>query len=171
MENHNRAFESLFVEELQKIYFAERQVAATLQMLIKTAKSKDLKELFQQHLQETKNHQTRLEQCFHELGLNPDERESKAIEGIIEDSKDLYLNLNASPLCDAALILAAQKIDHYEIVTYGTLRTYARHLDYNKIERLLQESLNEAGKSNQKLTKLAEGTFFSKGINAMACQL
>jgi len=121
----------------------------------KKATSEELKEAFEKHLKETEKQITRLEQVFNELELTPKGKKCEAMEGLIKEGKGLMEEIDKSDTLDAALIAAAQKVEHYEIASYGTVRTYAEQLNFSKAEELLQETLEEESAANEKLTELA----------------
>ena len=101
--------------------------------------------------------------------MTPQEKTCEAMEGILREADEIVQNKTKSPLLDAAIISAAQKVEHYEMASYGTLRSFAKHLDLDsQIGTLLQDTLNEEGAADKKLTKIAEGSFFSSGVNKEA---
>ena len=146
----------LYVEELKDLYSAENQLVKALPRMAKAASHPDLQAAFEEHLEVTRGQVERLEQVFEELGEKPKGKKCVAMEGLIEEAKKL-LEEDAEPaVLDAALICAAQKVEHYEIASYGCVRTFARLLGYEEAERLLQETLDEEGEADKKLNELAE---------------
>ena len=162
----NQDLHQLFIDELEDMYSSEHQIVHSLPKLIKAASLPDLKEAITNHLKETQNQVKRIERIFSILSITPKEKTCEAMEGLLKEADELVENKAKSPTLDAAIISAAQKVEHYEIASYGTLRSFAKHLDLDsEISELLQETLNEEGNADKKLTKLADGSFFSSGIN------
>jgi ferritin-like metal-binding protein YciE len=150
------SLKDLFVDELKDIYSAENQILKALPKMIKKASSKELKSGFEQHLKETQVHVERLEKVFAELDESPRGKKCKGMEGIIADGKEL-MEENAEPeVMDAGLIGAAQHVEHYEIASYGCLRTYAELLGHSNFTSLLQKTLDEEKTTDEKLNKLAQ---------------
>ena len=162
------AFYQLFLDGMRDMYSGEKQIIDALPKMVHAASNKDLKETFETHLAETRNQKKRLDQAFKILKEDPDGETCEAMEGLLTEADEIIHRKDPSEVEDAALIMAAQKVEHYEIATYGTLRTFAHHLGYEEIEKLLQKSLDEEGSANKKLTTLAEGSFIWSGINAKA---
>ena len=159
------SLEDLYVEELRDLYNAENQLTKALPRMAKKATSGELTTAFESHLGETKVQIERLDQIFKKLGKKPTGKKCAAMEGLIEEGKELMAEDMDEDVMDAALISAAQKVEHYEIASYGTVRTYAKLLGDNEAARLLQQTLDEEGAADKKLTKLAES-----GINIEAAQ-
>lgn len=167
----NRTLEQLFIEELEDMYSAEKQMIEALPKLIEQASLPALKKALSEHLKETENQVERLEKIFSTLDLSAKENYCEAMGGLLKEADEMIENQNKSPILDAAIIAAAQKVEHYEIASYGTLRSFAKHLNFDgDIIDLLQESLNEEGAADKKLTSIAEGSFFTNGINKDAAQ-
>ena len=167
----NQGLYELFMDELKDMLNSENQIVESLPKLIKLASLPELKEALSSHLKETENQVTRLKQIFSILGTKPSEITCEAMEGLIKEAEELTEDRTKSPTLDAAIISAAQKIEHYEMASYGTLRSFAKHLDLDKkIATLLQETLDEEGAADKKLTKIAEGSFFSEGVNQEAAE-
>ncbi len=157
------SLKKLYVEELQDIYSAEQQILTALPKMAKAASSSDLKAAFETHLEQTKGHVERLETIFKSLEKSPKGKTCKGMEGLIKEGEEM-IKQDADPAVrDAALISAAQRVEHYEMAAYGTVRTYANLLKENDAQKLLQTTLDEEGKTDEKLTKLAES-----GINVEA---
>ncbi len=151
-----KTLQDLFVEQLRDMYYAEKQMVKSLTKMVKKASSDKLKKSFEDHLSETEKQVERLEQVFEKLELTARGKTCHAMDGIIDEAKEI-MNEDAEPsVLDAGLIAAAQKGEHYEIASYGTLRTYADMLGYKKISALLQETLDEEINTDKKLTKLAQ---------------
>lgn len=171
------SFFNMFVELLKDIFDAENQLVEALPKLAQAASHSELKDAFTQHWEETKNQVQRLKQIFKALNENPTGVECRAMKGLIAECQE-DLKKNYTPAVkDACLIIAAQKVEHYEISSYGSLRSLANHLsntdvgdriDFSNIVDLLQENLDEESAADEKLTDIADGGFFSKGINEEA---
>jgi len=147
---------SLLVEELQDLYSAENQIIEALPDMIEEASSPDLKNALQHHLEETRGQVRRLDQIFSQLpNVKKDGKTCKGMKGILKDGQDL-LDTDAEPeVLDAGMIAGAQRVEHYEIAGYGTVRTYAQLLGRNDWARLLEQTLNEEKQADQKLNQLA----------------
>ena len=146
----------LFLEELKDVYHAEGQLVKALPKMAKKADSAELKAAFQQHLEETKVHQQRVEKVFGLFDEKAKAKVCKAMQGIVEEGKETMEEDMDADVMDAALIAAAQRAEHYEIAAYGTLRTYAKLLGEAEASRILQSILDEEGATDKKLTRLAE---------------
>jgi ferritin-like metal-binding protein YciE len=149
------SLKQLYIEELRDLHSAEKQLVKALPKMAKAASSPELKQGILTHLEETKNQVTRLETIFERLGVSSKGKKCKAMEGLIEEGEEL-LGEDAEPeVLDAGIIAAAQRVEHYEIAGYGTARTYAQMLGETEAQQLLQETLNEEGATDKKLTELA----------------
>jgi len=146
----------LYVDELKDLYNAENQLLKALPKMAKAATAPELKAAFTTHLEETRGQVTRLETIFTGLGVSPKGKKCKAMEGLIEEGKEIIEEDGDPAVIDAALIGAAQKVEHYEIAGYGTARTFATLLGYADAAELLQETLDEEGNTDKLLTGLAE---------------
>ncbi|AWM41557.1 hypothetical protein GobsT_73830 [Gemmata obscuriglobus] len=146
----------LYVEELKDLYNAENQLLKALPRMAKAASSGELKAAFTEHLTATQKQVERLEQIFEGLGVSPKGKKCKAMEGLIEEGKEVMQEDGDPSVIDAALIAAAQRVEHYEMAGYGCVRTFANLLGYGDAEALLQETLDEEGEADKKLTELAE---------------
>jgi ferritin-like metal-binding protein YciE len=146
----------LFLDELKDVYHAEGQLVKALNKMAKTAESDELKAAFQQHLAETKGHQERLQEVFELFDEKPKTKVCKAMQGIVEEGKEVMEEDMEPDVMDAALIASAQRAEHYEIAAYGTLRTYAKLMGEDEAAKILQSILDEEGATDKKLTKLAE---------------
>jgi ferritin-like metal-binding protein YciE len=149
------SLESLFIHELKDLLSAEKQLIKALPKMAKGASSESLKAAFEEHLEQTKGHVDRLDQIFELLGKSTRAEHCKAMEGLIEEGSDLLEEDGEPVVKDAALIGAAQKVEHYEISAYGTSRSLAELLGLNKAVELLQQTLDEEKETDQKLTELA----------------
>jgi ferritin-like metal-binding protein YciE len=146
----------LFVDLLKDLYSAENQLVKALPKMAKNATSDDLRAGFEKHLEETKTHVERLEQICEALDEKPKGKKCKAMEGLIEEGKEVLEADMEDEVRDAALIAAAQKVEHYEIAGYGTARTFAQLLGEEQAVDLLQQTLDEEGNTDKALTELAE---------------
>jgi ferritin-like metal-binding protein YciE len=145
----------LYIEELKDIYDAEHQILKALPKMAKSATSESLREAFQEHEDVTKGQVDRLDQIFDRLGTRAKGRKCKAMEGLIEESKELMGEESSEDILDAGMIASAQRIEHYEMAVYGTLRTYAEQLGFDEDAELLQETLDEEKDADEKLSELA----------------
>jgi ferritin-like metal-binding protein YciE len=146
----------LFVHTLQDIYYAEKQIVKALPDMIEKASDPQLKQGFQSHLRETENHVKRLEQVFKLLGKQAKGVDCPAIDGIIEEANDVAGEVEQKSVLDAALIAAAQAVEHYEMTRYGTLIAWANQLGHRDCVTLLQQTLDEEKATDKKLTAMAE---------------
>jgi ferritin-like metal-binding protein YciE len=151
-----KSLHDLFVHELRDLFSAEKQLLKALPKMAKAATHEELKEGFEQHLQETEAQVERLEQIFEKLGVSSRGEKCVAMEGLIEEGKKLMEEEMPENVLDAALIGAAQKIEHYEIAGYGTAKTFAEILSEDEAADLLEQTLNEEKETDTKLTELAE---------------
>lgn len=152
----------LFVDELKDLYNAENQLVKALPKMAKAAASEELRTAFEEHLEETENQVERLETIFKQLDESPKGKKCQAMAGLIEEGKEMIDADAEDAVRDAALIAAAQRVEHYEIAGYGTVRTYAQLLGLDDAAQLLQETLEEEAAADEKLNDL------SKNINAEA---
>jgi ferritin-like metal-binding protein YciE len=158
--------EELLVDELKDIYSAENQIIKALPKMAKAAGAPELKRAFERHLEETRRQVERLDQIGEALQFKLTGKKCRGMEGLIEEGKEIMEeNLDENAI-DAGLIGAAQKVEHYEIAAYGTARTHATLLGYNKIARLLQQTLNEEGATDKRLTQLAESIINVEAVEA-----
>ena len=148
--------DDLFVHTLRDIYYAEKQIVQTLPDMIEKANDPQLKQGFRAHLTETKTHVARLERVFQMHGKEPSGVDCPAIDGIIEEADEVVGEIEDKTVLDAALIAAAQAVEHYEITRYGSLIAWAKHLGRNDCAALLQQNLDEEKAADKKLTALAE---------------
>ena len=148
--------QELLVDELKDLFSAENQLIKALPRMAKAATAPELRRAFEKHLTETERQAQRLEQIGRALGVKVAGKKCKGMEGLISEGKELLEeDLDESAL-DAGLIGAAQKVEHYEIAAYGTARTHAQVLGHDKVAQLLQQTLDEEGATDKKLTALAE---------------
>ena len=145
-----------FLHTLQDIYYAEQQIVKNLPTMVEKASNPELKAAFEHHLGETKNQVKRLEKVFEMHGQSAKGVTCPAIDGILTEAKELISDCGDKEVCDAAMLAAAQAVEHYEISRYGTLIAFASQLGRNDCARLLQETLSEEKSADQKLSTIAE---------------
>ncbi|MBW3540742.1 MAG: ferritin-like domain-containing protein [Planctomycetes bacterium] len=150
------SFETLFVEQLQDLYDAEQRLCEALPKMAEAAHAPDLAESFRHHLQETERQVQRLERIFEIVGQKPKRKTCEGMKGLIAEGEEVISATGSEEVKDAALIAAAQRVEHYEIGGYGTLRTFARRLGYEEAAELLQDTLDEESAADKKLTDIAE---------------
>jgi ferritin-like metal-binding protein YciE len=150
------ALHKLFLDELADIHYAELQLTKTLPKLAKTAENDELREAFENHLRETETHISRIEEIFEMLDEKPRKKKCEGMEGILDEGKEMLSDNKGSAALDAALIAAAQKVEHYEIASYGTLATWAKLMEHDDVAKLLNETLDEEKAADEKLTEVAE---------------
>ena len=150
------SLDKLYVNELRDLYSAENQLLKALPKMAKGASSKDLKEAFEKHLQQTEKHVERLEQIFEELDQSPKGKTCHGMKGLIEEGSEILDEDGEELVLDAGIIVAAQKVEHYEIASYGSVRTFAELLERNRDAKLLQTTLDEESETNELLNELAE---------------
>src|SRR5438270_777714 len=147
---------TLYTNELRDLYNAENQLLKALPKMAKGASSEDLKDAFEKHLEQTKSHVERLEEVFQEIGETPKGKTCKAMKGLIEEGSEILKEDGEESVIDAGIIVAAQKVEHYEIASYGSVRTFAQLLGKDRSADLLQTTLDEESEANEVLNKLAE---------------
>lgn len=148
--------QKLYTNELRDLYNAENQLLKALPKMAKAASSQELKDAFEKHLEQTKTHVERLEQVFEELDEKPKGKTCRAMKGLIEEGSEILKEDGEESVLDAGIIVAAQKVEHYEIAGYGSVRTFAHLLGKDKSAELLQTTLDEESETNEILNKLAE---------------
>ena len=151
-----KTFDDLFVHQLRDIYYAEKQIVKALPDMIEKATDPQLRQAFQSHLGETKNHVKRVEQVFKMHGVDIQGVDCPAIDGIIEEANDVAGEVDDEKVMDAALIAAAQAVEHYETTRYGTLIAWAKQLGRSDCASVLEQNLEEEKAADKKLTALAE---------------
>ncbi len=152
-----KSLQDLYVNELKDLYNAEKQILQALPKMARAASAQELQEAFTRHLDQTKGQVERLETIFDELGRSPSGKTCHGMKGIIEEGKEA-IDEDADPnVRDAALIASAQKVEHYEITGYGTVRAFAEELGFDKQAKLLQKTLDEEGEADKLLSGIAEG--------------
>jgi ferritin-like metal-binding protein YciE len=151
-----KSIEDLFIHELSDIYSAEKQLTKALPKLARAATAPELKEAFESHLEETNGQVERIDQVVEILGIRLKRIKCAAMEGLVEEGKEVIDGVEAGPLRDAALIGGGNKVEHYEIASYGTIIALAKQLGYKDAVPLLVETLAEEKAADEKLTMLAE---------------
>ncbi|HVW01208.1 MAG TPA: ferritin-like domain-containing protein [Planctomycetaceae bacterium] len=157
------SLEDLLLLQLEDLYDAERRLTEALPKMADAAHSPELQQAFRMHLQETEGHVRRLDQVFRDLDREPHRETCDAMKGLISEGSTMVSAEGDPAVKDAALIAAAQRVEHYEIAAYGTVRTLARHLGREEIADLLQQTLDEEGNADKILTEIAESS-----VNAQA---
>ena len=148
--------ERLFLEELKDLYSAEHQITKALPKMAKAATSKELRAAFENHLKETEGHIQRLDQVFETLGASSRAKACGGMKGILEEGSELLREIEAGEVRDEAMISAAQRVEHYEMAGYGTVRAYAERLGKNQVARLLEQTLQEEKAADKKLTDISK---------------
>jgi ferritin-like metal-binding protein YciE len=160
-----KSVNDLLLDELRDIYHAEKQLVKALPKMAKKAKSDQLRQAFEHHLEETKGQVERLDQVFQQLDARSSGKRCEAMEGLIEEAKEMMDEVTTPEVLDAAMISAAQKVEHYEIASYGSVCALAEALGHKDAARLLEETLNEEKAADQKLNQIA-----LSGVNKAALQ-
>jgi ferritin-like metal-binding protein YciE len=166
MAEETNPLNELLHEELRDLYSAETQIVKALPKMAKAASSPELRRAFERHLEETKRQVERLDQIGEELEVKMTGKKCKGMEGLLAEGRELMEEDFEEDALDAGLIGAAQKVEHYEIAAYGTARTHAEMLGYRRIAKLLQQTLNEEGATDKKLTQLAESVVNYEAVQA-----
>ncbi len=158
----------VYVEQLKDMYSAEKQLVEALPKMAEAASTPELRQAFEQHLQITKRQQDKVRKILDGLDENPGNKVCVAMRGLIEEGNEVMKKDGHPQAKDAALILAAQKVEHYEIASYGGLRAFARTLGYDDAAESLNEILDEEYEADQKLDDIAEGGVLTAGLNEKA---
>jgi len=158
--------DELFQQGLEYMHDAESQLTEALPKMAQASSSPELKQAFEQHLRETRAHVQRVEQVCSKLGLRPRAKRNSIIEAMIREAEQLIQSTQASPLRDAALIVAGNQVEHFEIGSYGSLCSFAELLGHNEVISLLKQTLEEEKKADQKLTQIGESS-----VNRQAASL
>jgi ferritin-like metal-binding protein YciE len=148
--------QKLYTNELRDLYNAENQLLKALPKMAKAASSPELKQAFEKHLEQTQSHVERLKQVFEEINEKPKGKTCHGMKGLIEEGSEILQEEGEESVIDAGIIVAAQKVEHYEIVGYGSVRTFAELLGKERSAGLLQTTLNEESETNEALNQLAE---------------
>jgi ferritin-like metal-binding protein YciE len=163
---HFDSFETLFMDQIQDLYDAEQRLTKALPLMEQAAQNANLKAAFRSHLQETQGHVRRLEKVFQIMGKSPESKTCQAMKGLVAEGQEAIDATGDPNLKDAALIAAAQRVEHYEMAGYGTARTFAQHMGKQEAVRLLQETLNEEEACDKKLTQIAETNVNRQAVHA-----
>lgn len=158
----------VYVHELKDLYSAEKQITEALPKMVQAASDQSLKDAFAHHLDQTQTHLQRVRQILDDLDENPGNVKCDGMEGLLKEGQHIIKTSGARVAKDAALIAAAQRVEHYEIAAYGAARAHAKMLGYAEAASTLQQTLDEEGAADKKLTKLAEGGLLEEGINQNA---
>ncbi len=150
-----KSLDELLVHEMQDIYDAEHQLTEALPEMAKAASSSDLQKAFKSHLEQTRNHIQRLEEAFEMIDAKAKREKCLAMQGLVKEGSKMIEEEAPAPVKDAGLIAAAQRVEHYEMAGYGTLRTYAYLLGHQDVARLFQQTLDEEETTDKQLTELA----------------
>jgi len=156
--------EKLYINELRDLYSAENQLLKALPKMAKGASSAELKEAFENHLAETETHVERLEQIFKDLEENPKGKTCHGMKGLIEEGSEILEEEGEESVLDAGIIVAAQKVEHYEMAGYGSVRAFAQLLGQEEAAQVLQTTLDEESKANELLNQLAETTVNAEAV-------
>jgi len=159
------SLEDLFVHEIKDLYNAEQQILKALPKMIKECGSGELRQALEHHLDQTRDHVERLDRVFEEIGEAARGQKCKGMEGLIEEGSDLLKKRAEESVKDAGIIAAAQRVEHYEMAAYGTVRTFAQMLGHEEAVPLLEETLREEKEADKKLTEIAE-----RVVNARAAE-
>jgi ferritin-like metal-binding protein YciE len=150
------SIEKLLVEELKDLYSAEHQITKALPKIAKAAKSQELKNALEHHLKQTEGHITRLDRAFSILGVKPATKTCEGMKGVLEEGSEMLHEAEEGDVRDLAIVSGAQRVEHYEMAAYGTVRSYAQRLDKPQVAQLLEETLEEEKAADKKLTDVSE---------------
>ena len=164
--NAEQGFRDLFEDELKDIYWAEKALTKAIPKMIKNTTTPDLAQALEDHLEETKGHVDRLEEAFQMLGKAARAKKCEAMDGLIKEAEEIMEDTPEGIVRDAGIISAGQKVEHYEIATYGTLCAFAKTLGEEEIASLLQQTLEEEKGADEKLTSIAESSVNLEAANA-----
>lgn len=164
------SMEDLFLEQVEDLYDAEKRLVKALPKMAEASTSQSLRQAFESHLLETEGHVSRLETIFRTLGQDPKSHTCDAMKGLISEGDDMVSDIDQSPLRDAGLIAAANRVEHYEIAAYGSARTFADMLGLSEAASLLEQTLQEEKTADQKLTKLAESMINDEALRSPVSQ-
>src|SRR5271163_2467719 len=162
--------EDLFLEQVEDLYDAEKRLVKALPKMAEAATSLSLRQAFESHLLETEGHVTRLENIFRTLGQDPKTHTCDAMKGLVSEGEDIISDIDQSSLRDAGLIAAANRVEHYEIAAYGSARTFAQTLGLDQAASLLEQTLQEEKRADQKLTQLAESMVNEQALRSPLAQ-
>jgi ferritin-like metal-binding protein YciE len=158
----------VFTHELQDLHSAETQLVEALPKMAQASSTDELRQAFEHHLEETRNHVGRLDEIMAQVGLSAGTEKCKGMEGLIKEGDEIVEAQGDPTAKDAALIAAAQRVEHYEIAAYGTARALAEELDMGDAKDLLEQTLDEEGEADKLLTRIATGGLMKAGVNQRA---
>ena len=164
------SMEDLFLEQIADLYDAEKRLVKALPKMAEASTSQSLSQALQSHLLETEGHVTRLEKIFGMLGKDPKGQTCDAMKGLISEGEDIVSDIDKSALRDAGVIAAGNRVEHYEIAAYGSARTFAQTLGLTQAAALLEQTLQEEKKADQKLTQLAESMINEEALRTPVTQ-
>ena len=164
------SMEDLFLEQVEDLYDAEKRLVKALPKMAEASTSQSLRQAFESHLMETKAHVSRLENIFRTLGKDPKSHTCDAMKGLISEGEDMVSDIDESSLRDAGLIAAANRVEHYEIAAYGSARTFAETLGLREAATVLEQTLQEEKRADQKLTQLAESMVNDEALRSPVSQ-
>jgi ferritin-like metal-binding protein YciE len=160
------SMEELFLQQIEDLYDAEKRLVKALPKMAEASTSLTLKQAFESHLLQTEGHVSRLESVFRQINKDPKAETCDAMKGLVSEGEDMISHIDQSPLRDAGLIAAANRVEHYEIAAYGSARTFAQTLGLNQAAALLEQTLQEEKEADQKLTRLAESMVNEEALQA-----
>lgn len=163
LANEFNNLQDLFVQQLKDLYDAEQQLTKALPQMAEAANSSSLRNAFNEHWRQTQDHVRRLEQVFRGINCEPESESCPAMKGMIKEGQDMISAKGDPAVRDAGLIAAAQRVEHYEIAGYGTVRTFAQQMGRDDLAQILQQTLDEEGEADKMLTSIAQ-----RGINQQA---
>jgi ferritin-like metal-binding protein YciE len=161
------SLKDLYLEQLRDLYDAENQLVEALPKMVEAASAPDLKQGFNLHLQQTREHVNRLERIFKKLNEKPTGQTCQGMKGLLKEGEEMIKSKSDPEVKDAGLIAAAQRVEHYEIAGYGTVRTYAELLGDEEAVRLLEKTLQEEEETDDKLTELAESHINAEAVHSV----
>ncbi|MGP0072186.1 MAG: ferritin-like domain-containing protein [Bryobacteraceae bacterium] len=164
------SMEDLFLEQVEDLYDAEKRLVKALPKMAEASTSQSLRQAFESHLMETEAHVSRLENIFRTLGKDPKSHTCDAMKGLISEGEDMVSDIDESSLRDAGLIAAANRVEHYEIAAYGSARTFAETLGLREAATVLEQTLQEEKRADQKLTQLAESMVNDEALRSPVSQ-
>ena len=162
------SIDDVFIEQIDDLLSAEQQLVEALPKMAQSASDDKLRSAFEEHLGETRDHVSRLEEIFGQIGRTPPGETCKAMKGLIAEGQEVIQATGAPAAKDAALIAAAQRVEHYEIAGYGTAKTLAGELGYSEAKDLLDQTLDEESSADKLMTKIATGGLMKAGVNQAA---
>jgi ferritin-like metal-binding protein YciE len=163
-----KSVNDLLLEELRDVYHAEKQLVKALPKMAKKAKSDKLRQAIEEHLEETKGQVGRLEQAFQKLDVPARGKRCEAMEGLIAEAEEVMEEITTPEVLDAAMIAAAQKVEHYEIASYGSARALAEALGHSEVAQLLEQTLDEEKQADEKLNEIALSEVNETALQAAA---